>query len=99
MDDDKQYTIQIKGTAYKFRPIPDEDLARIQLVFNMNASLPKTLKAITRLLKESVGGEQWDALTDRLIDKEITLDEMVSLPIKRLVERQVKDAKASADDV
>jgi hypothetical protein len=94
MDDEKRYTIQIKGTAYKFRPLPDEDLGRLQLIFNMNASVAKTLKAITAVLKESVGPEAWDELTDRLITKELTIHDIVGDPVKKLIERQLKDRKA-----
>lgn len=98
MDDTKQYTIQIKGTAYKFKPLPEDDLARIQLVLNMNASVTKVLKAVTRMLRDSAGAEVWDELTDRLINEEVTLDEIVTAPIKKLIERQVKDRKTDKSD-
>ena len=98
MDDTKQYTIQIKGTAYKFRPIPDNDLVKIQLIFNMNASVAKTLKAVTLILKTSVGDDVWDELTDRLIVNEISVEDLVSGPIKKLIERQVKDRKTAKSD-
>lgn len=95
MGDSKQYTIQIKGTAYRFKPIPDDDIVRVQLIFNMNASPTKTVKAITRILKASAGDEQWDLLTDRLIEEEISLQDMVVTPVKELVKRQTKDAAKS----
>lgn len=97
MDDDKHYTIQIKGTAYKFRPIPDDELGRLQLIFNMNASVGKTLKAITAVLKQSVGADAWDDLTDKLITKELTIDDIVGAPVKKLIERQIKDRKTDKD--
>lgn len=99
MDDDtKQYKIQIKGTAYSFRPIPDEDLGHLQLIFNMNASTGKTLKAITAVLKESVGAETWDELTDRLIAKELTIADIIGDPVRKLIDRQLKDRKAEKSD-
>jgi hypothetical protein len=98
MDDTKQYKIQIKGVAYTFSAMPDDDLANLQLIFNMNASVTKVLKAVTRVLRDSAGAEAWDELTDRLINKEITLDEMVTGPVKKLIERQVKDRKTDKSD-
>ena len=97
MDDTKRYKIQIKGTAYSFSPIPDEDLGKIQVIFNMNASAAKTLKALTRILKNSAGAEQWDALTDRLIDDEIGLEEIIK-PAREILKRQVKDRTAAPAD-
>lgn len=95
MDDDtKRYKIQIKGTAYTFAPLPDEDLVKLQLIFNMSASPAKTVKALTRVLKASTGDLQWDELTDRLINDELTLEEMVVKPVKELMKRQTKDLKS-----
>lgn len=98
MDDDtKRYKIQIKGTAYTFAPISDDDIGMIHLVFNMNASTAKTLKALTKIMKESTGSQQWDELTDRLIEKEITLEDLVK-PLKELLKRQTKDRVATQGD-
>lgn len=97
MDDTKQYKIQIKGTAYTFQPFPDEDIVKIQLVFNMNASTMKTIKAVTRILRDSAGVQQWDELTDRLIDGEITLEDLVK-PVKELLKRQARDRAADPGD-
>lgn len=92
MDDDKQYTIQIKGTAYRFRPVPTEDLSMMIMVLNMGASQTKTLKALSRVVSNSAGAEQWDALTDRLIAGEVAIEEITVDVVKRLVARQNKDA-------
>lgn len=91
MGDEKQYTIQVKGTAYKFKPIPPEDLAMVIVVMNMNASQTKTVKAIAKAVSASAGAEQWDEITDRLIAGEVTLEEVTVGVVKRLIERQAKD--------
>lgn len=97
MGDDKYYTIQVKGTAYRFQPIPDDDLERVGMIFNLSVSNQKVLKALTRTLAASAGEEQWDQITDRYVAKEITLQEMTSGIFSRLVERQKKDADPADD--
>lgn len=98
MGDEKYYTIQIKGTAYRFRPLPSDDVTRLLLVLNMGASPAKSFKALSRVLAESAGPEQWDAITDRLIDKELTIPEVTSDIFKKIVSRQAKDEPATAED-
>lgn len=93
MGDEKHYTIQIKGTAYKFRPIPDEDAARVVVVANMGATTTKTIKAVMHVLASSAGAEQWDAITDRLITKEVTVGDIGVKLFKTLLQRQRNDAK------
>ena len=95
-DEIKQYKIQIKGSAYTFDAIPEIELGKIQMIFNMNASLTRTIKAVTRVLKASAGDEQWDALTDRLIEDEITLEDAILRPLKELLKRQAKDRQAES---
>ena len=97
MGDDKRYTIQIKGTAYRFKPLPEEDITRIVLVSNMNASSTKTIKIVFKVLSEAAGPEQWDALTDRLIAKEISVNDIATDLFAKLVKRQSKDAGAADD--
>lgn len=94
MDDDKRYTVQIKGTAYRFRPIPFEDIERVNLVLNMNASPTKSFKMLTRVVSESAGVEQWDVLTDLLIEKKVELREITSDVFSKVVKRQLKDLKS-----
>lgn len=94
MGDEKQYKIQIKGTAYTFKPIPFEDVERVNLVLNMNASPMKTFKVLTRIMSESAGPEQWDVLTDLLIDKTVDLNEITGEVFSKIVKRQLKDRKA-----
>ena len=97
MGDEKYYTIQIKGTAYRFRPIPGDDVTKLLVVLNMGASATKSIKALTKALAISAGPEQWDAITDRLINDELTLTEATVGILEKLVKRQSKDAPADAD--
>lgn len=98
MDDTKHYTVQLKGTAYRFKPIPADDLALVIYVINMNVSGAKLLKAVSKILAESAGPEQWDALTDRLISKELDVRELTVGLLERLMKRQGKDGTAPAED-
>lgn len=93
MGDEKQYTIQIKGTAYRFRAVPQEELAKFAIVANMGASPTKTIKVLTHVLGKSAGTEQWDAITDRLIDGEIVLSNLTEA-FGKLVKKQTQDAPA-----
>lgn len=97
MGDDKYYTIQIKGTAYRFQPMPLEDLERVVMIRNMNVSEMKLVKALTRVLAVSAGPEAWDAITDRYVAGEIGLTDFTTDVFKKLLKRQDKDA-APADD-
>lgn len=93
MGDEKYYTIQVKGTAYTFRPIPPTDYERVALVQSLSVDGMKTVKAVTRVLANSAGTEAWGELTDRYIDGDITLHELTVDIFKKLVERQAKDDK------
>ena len=99
MDDDtKQYKIQFKGTAYTFMAIPEDDIVMITTVANMGASPLKAYKALLRVLGASAGKEQWDAITDRLIAKEVGINDFSDL-FTRLMNKQRKDmASVQADD-
>lgn len=101
MGDNKRYTIQVKGTAYRFQPIKNEDYERVALVKSLSADGTKLIKAVTRVLANSAGPEAWDELTDRYIDGEITLKELTVDVFEKLVKRQGADergrAKAKAD--
>lgn len=97
MGDDKYYTIQIKGKAYRFKPLPTPDLERIIMVRNMNVSETKVIKALTKALATSAGPEQWDEITDRYVAGEIELTAFTVDVFQKLIKRQDKDA-APADD-
>lgn len=98
MGDEKQYTVQIKGTAYKFRPITKEGFTLLMLVMNMGASQTKILKALTKVLGESAGPDQWDAITDRLIAGEVDIEDVSTSLLKTIIKRQSKaGAQTEAD--
>jgi hypothetical protein len=96
MGDEKQYIVQIKGTAYKFKPIPTDDLSMIAFVINMNATGGKTLQALTRVLATSAGEEQWDAITDLLIAKKVTMEEVTVKLLEKIVGKQRKEKTPDA---
>lgn len=95
MDDTTYFTVQIKGEAYRFKPFPPEDLERVTMIMHLGVSGSKSIRALTRLLAASAGEEQWDKITDRYMNGEITdvQDITVSL-FKRLLERQAKAQKS-----
>jgi hypothetical protein len=94
MGDETYYTIQIKGTAYKFKPVPEDDLAMVLTVANMGANQTKILKALNRVLGDSAGEEQWDTITDRLIAKEIKPTELYDV-LRDIMKRQNEDANTA----
>lgn len=99
MDDDlKQYKLQFKGTSYTFREIPQDDLATVSLLNDLNVGQRKIIKGLTSVLCRSAGEEQWDAITDRLIAKEISLEEMTVGLFKLVMKKQAKDQPAPAAD-
>ena len=93
MGDEKKYTIQIKGTAYRFNAVTPEDATMLVTVMNMNASPAKSIKALTKTLGVAAGAEQWDAITDRLILGEITLQDLTDV-FRKLMKRQGSDTPA-----
>lgn len=97
MGDEKYYTIQIKGKAYRFKPLSTEDLERVIMIRNMSVSEMKTIRALTRVLSTSAGPEQWDDLTDRYVAKEIDLTDFTVAVFQKLIKRQDKDASPVED--
>lgn len=96
MDDTKRYTLQVKGIAYRFTPLDMGDLERVNLLGHMDVSAGVTTKAIMRLLKNSLGADEWDNLAMRFVTKEVEITELKSI-LERLVKKTIKDAKAGAD--
>lgn len=90
-DESKHYTIQVKGAAYRFAPLTPEGVTTVSVVNAMGVGPDKVLKALMRVLAASAGPEQWDELTDRLIESQITVQDLAGV-FKRLAERQAKDA-------
>lgn len=95
MGDEKHYTVQIKGTAYRFQPLPKDDVERLGMLSNMTVAGTKVFKMLTRLLAASAGPEQWDKITDRYVNGEIGHSEFTTDLFKRLMERQAKDEPAA----
>lgn len=99
-DEKQQFTIQIKGKAYRFEPIPPEDFERVVVVLNMGASQTKTIKVIMHVLGRSAGERQWDEITDLLIDGKVTTAQVSVDLFKTITDRMAKaekSAKAKAD--
>ncbi|MEU7010364.1 hypothetical protein [Streptomyces sp. NPDC046332] len=91
MDDTTHYTIQVKGTAYKFRPIPGEDLERLQILVAMGAPGGKLIKGMTRILEPLTSPEEWDALTDRLVERELAGSDLLDLI--RTIAKRMEDGE------
>lgn len=99
MDDTKQYfTVQVKGEAYRFHPMDLEAVQRLGIVQAMSPSAPVLMKAIFAPMKAAAVDEaSWDALTTRLVEGTVTLDDMTAL-LDKLVKRTVDKAKAPSGD-
>lgn len=95
MDDDTYFTVQIKGTAYRFQPFTEVDITMVQTLSAMGASTPQVVKALMDTLSASAGDEQWQALIGRVAAREVDISDLMSA-FKRLVERQGKNAQADA---
>lgn len=91
MGDEKYYTVQLKGVAYRFQPLPPEEVTKLVTALHLSLSGAKMVKALTKLLAESAGEEQWDAITDRYMAGELPLEEFTTGLFNRLIKRQDKD--------
>lgn len=99
MGDEKYYTVQLKGVAYRFQPLPVDDVKRLVTALHLSLPGAKLIKALTKVLAESAGEQQWDAITDRYLADELDLEEFTVRLFERLIKRQDKDgALAPADD-
>lgn len=102
MGDEKYFTIQVKGTAYRFRPFPEDDIAMVVTVFGMGVGISHSMKALAGPLSESLGDEQWDAMVNRMVRKELTasdLAEAFKTVLKRQTTPKAKATKAKGLDV
>ena len=88
MGDEQIHIIQIKGEAYRFRPIPSEDYERIALATSMSMSHNKTFKVLTRVLAASALDDGWDKLTDLWVEGKLTHTELTTDILNKLIERQ-----------
>jgi hypothetical protein len=98
MGDEKYYTVQLKGVAYRFAPLDPEDVKKLITALHLNVSGAKMVKALTKILSESAGDEQWDAITDRYLSDELQLDEFTVGLFERLIKRQDKDGALTPVD-
>lgn len=97
MGDEKYYTVQLKGTAYRFAPLPADDVKRLLTAMHLNLTGARLIKALTRLLAVSAGEEQWGQITDRFMAKELELEEFTVRLFERLIRRQDKDGELAPD--
>lgn len=95
MGDDKQqyFTIQVKGEAMRFTPISSDDSIMVQTLVAMEAGQSKIFRGLMRILKDASTEEQWDRLSDRVVNRELALPEIMNI-FKRLTERTVKASQA-----
>lgn len=98
MGDETQtyFTIQLGGKAYRFKPLPQDDLERVVVVGNMGSNRVKVLKVMMHVLERSAGEGQWDEITDRLISGELTTAQVSYKLFETLQDRMAKAAKKSA---
>lgn len=97
MDENKRYTLQIKGTAYKFAPLDLEAVGRLRIMSQMNVSDNLTVKSTMGLLRTSLGDEEWDALAMRFVSGEVPLNELKPV-FEKLLKKTLKDAQDDASD-
>lgn len=98
MGDEKYYTVQIRGVAYRFEPLPVAEVKRLMTAIHLSLSGTRLIKALTRILSESAGTEQWDAITDRYMAGELDLEEFTTGLFGRLISRQDKDGALVPND-
>lgn len=94
---EKYYTIQVKGTAYRFAPIDAKAFETLVMVNNMSASPMKAVKALTQALAKSAGPDQWDEITDRLLAGELEARDVTVTLLEKILKRQAKDDAAKAN--
>lgn len=88
MGDEQIHIIQIKGEAYRFRPIPSEDYERIALATSMSMSHNKTFRVLTRILAASALDDGWDKLTDMWVEGKLSHTELTTDILNTLIKRQ-----------
>lgn len=94
MGDEQQYLkIPVKGETYTFKPVPPDDLERMVVIFNMGISPMRMMKAVTNTLQPLLSEEEWDRLTDRLVNREIGIRELVDA-FQAVIKRQATDKPA-----
>lgn len=95
-DEQKYYTIQVKGTAYRFAPLEPDDVKKVVIIAQMDPTGMKSFKVLSTVLAKSAGPEQWSELLDRYLAGEVTESEITAQIFGRLIKRQDKDGTAPA---
>lgn len=95
MGDEKFYTIQVKGTAYRFRPLPADDITMVVTVLSMGVGLRHSLQALSQPLSASLGEEQWAEFVSRMVTKELTAADLTKA-FETLLKRQTAAPKGAA---
>lgn len=91
MDDDARvYKTMIKGTAYSFAPFADDDIAMMAELTYMGASGRAYVRGAMKALQDASDPEQWGLLSDRLVAREVRLDDLANA-FSKLFERQLKE--------
>jgi hypothetical protein len=99
MDDTYSIKMQVRGAAYRFAPFTEDQIFALQLLDGSNA---RDVASMLKLLRKNTEPEDWDALWDRLTDRDDALGlEDLSKAFVKLFDKTtaaMKDAHASADD-
>jgi hypothetical protein len=93
MGDEKYYTIQIKGTAYRFKPLSPVDIKKVVFISQMDPTGLKSFKVLSRVLSESAGMDQWGQILDRYLADELKETEFTSDIFAKLIKRQDKSVR------
>ena len=95
------FTFQIKGEAARFAPISEDNIEMLHTLYSMGAPGLKIYKAMMTVLRECSSEEQWERLTDRVVEKQIGSKEIAEA-IKKLMSKTVAahkgDGAPAADD-
>lgn len=92
MDDTtRSITFQVKGQAYRFAPLTEDQQAALLLIPDGAAGFRKMLKVAAR----SMGDAQYDQITDRLIDPD---DALSTKDLGKMMERLAKESAKSSDN-
>lgn len=98
MGDEKYYTIQVKGTAYRFKPLLETDIKRVVMMSQMDPTGMKSFKLLCRVLSDSCGHTAWSSLLDRFLTGELNERDLSSDVFNKLLKRQDKDSKDGTAD-
>lgn len=95
MDDETEpriYKTQIKGVTYSFTPFSEDDLSLVAELSLIGASGVTHIRQAMKLMEAASEPEQWQALTDRLVNREVRLDDLANA-FKKLFERQLNEQR------